>query len=62
MAMIDNDWLEVLSDEFKKPYYRELYGFVKEEYSKAVIYPPEDDIFKALILIMKNLVRRSERH
>lgn len=47
MAMIDNDWLEVLSGEFKKPYYRELYTFVKEEYSKAVIYPPADDIFNA---------------
>lgn len=47
MAMIDNDWLEVLSGEFKKPYYRELFTFVKEEYSRAVIYPPADDIFNA---------------
>lgn len=47
MAMIDNDWLEVLSGEFKKPYYRDLYTFVKEEYGKAVVYPPADDIFNA---------------
>ncbi len=47
MAMIDNDWLPALAPEFKKPYYRELYGFVREEYGKAVIYPPAEDIFNA---------------
>lgn len=47
MPAISNDWLEAISGEFKKPYYRELYGFIKDEYSKAVIYPPADDIFNA---------------
>ena len=35
MGMITNDWLDAVSDEFKKPYYRSLYTFVKEEYGKA---------------------------
>ena len=48
MAMITNDWLPAIQGEFKKPYYRELFQFVKEEYSRAVIYPPADDIFNAL--------------
>ncbi len=47
MAMISNDWLDAISEEFKKPYYKELYTFVKEEYGKAVIYPPAEDIFNA---------------
>ncbi len=47
MAMITNDWLDAVSAEFKKPYYRELYDFVREEYAKTVIYPPADDIFNA---------------
>lgn len=47
MAMIDNDWLEYIQDEFKKPYYRELYQFVRREYNTHVIYPPADDIFNA---------------
>lgn len=47
MGMITNDWLEAVSEEFKKPYYREFYGFVKEEYSKGAVYPPADDIFNA---------------
>ena len=47
MSMIDNDWLTAISGEFKKEYYRKLYEFVKDEYSKTVIYPPADDIFNA---------------
>ena len=46
--MIDNDWLPKLSSEFKKPYYKELYEFVKNEYSNCVVYPPSEDIFNAL--------------
>ncbi len=50
MAMITNDWLASISEEFKKPYYQELYKFVREEYNTRVIYPPADDIFNALHL------------
>jgi uracil-DNA glycosylase len=50
MAMISNDWLDAVGTEFKKPYYRSLYQFVKEEYSTHVVYPPADDIFNALHL------------
>lgn len=48
MAMITNDWLPSVEAEFKKPYYRQLYQFVKEEYSRATIYPPAEDIFNAM--------------
>lgn len=47
MAMINNDWLDCIQDEFKKPYYKELYQFVRKEYNTHVIYPPADDIFNA---------------
>ena len=50
MAAISNDWAEKLNAEYKKPYYRELFQFVKEEYSKVVVYPPSDDIFNAMHL------------
>ncbi len=50
MPAISGDWLEAVGEEFKKPYYSELYKFVKEEYSKYVIYPPSGDIFNALHL------------
>lgn len=48
MGAISGDWLEVLDAEFKKPYYAELYRFVKEQYYTKVVYPPADDIFNAL--------------
>ena len=47
MAAIDNDWLEPMSAEFKKPYYRKLYNTVKSEYESREIYPAPDDIFNA---------------
>ena len=47
MVMITNDWLGAVSDEFAKPYYRELYTFIKEEYGRVTVYPPADDIFNA---------------
>ena len=47
MGAITNDWLNELSPQFSEPYYRDLYYFVKDEYSKYLIYPPADDIFNA---------------
>ncbi len=50
MAAISNDWAEKISAEYKKPYYRELFNFIKDEYSKVVVYPPSEDIFNAMHL------------
>ena len=47
MAAISNDWLEVVTPEFTKSYYKKLFTFVKDEYSKTIIYPPAEDIFNA---------------
>lgn len=50
MAGINNDWLEALQDEFKKPYYRKLFETVKQEYNSRHIFPPADDLFNAFHL------------
>lgn len=50
MAMLSNDWTQAIGSEFKKPYYKELYEFVRNEYSERTIYPPSEDIFNALHL------------
>lgn len=47
MAAIDNDWLDAISGEFGKTYYKELFEFVKGEYGRYTIYPNADDIFNA---------------
>ena len=31
MSAIANDWLPAIGAEFRKPYYKELYSFVREE-------------------------------
>lgn len=48
--MLSDEWQNALAPEFSKPYYKDLFEFVKDEYSKAVIYPPADDIFNAMHL------------
>ena len=50
MAAINNDWLEALQGEFKKPYYKKLFETVNEEYRTRQIFPPADDIFNAFHL------------
>ncbi|MCI8639041.1 MAG: uracil-DNA glycosylase [Coprococcus sp.] len=50
MAAINNDWLDALKGEFKKPYYKQLFERVNREYHTRRIYPPADDIFNAFHL------------
>lgn len=57
MGMIENDWLPELGPEFKKPYYIQLYKFVREEYATRQIFPPADDIFNAFHLTSLNDVK-----
>lgn len=47
---IHGDWLSAVQQEFKKPYYKELYQFVLKEYQTHVVYPPSEEIFRALDL------------
>ena len=47
MGMITGEWAKALDSEFRKPYYKKLFEFIKKEYSEQVIYPPSQDIFNA---------------
>ena len=44
---IAQDWKEILQEEFSKPYFDELVGFVKSEYAAGEIYPAGRNIFRA---------------
>ena len=48
--MITNDWKDVLRDEFRKPYYRNLYDKLKDEYEHTKVFPKASDMFNALEL------------
>ena len=50
MSALATGWESVLAEEFKKPYYKELYTFVKNEYESKVVYPPSNEIFTAFNL------------
>ena len=44
---IEVSWLEVLKDEFSKPYFKNLKQFLIEEKKKHTIFPKGDEIFNA---------------
>lgn len=44
---IAQDWKEILSDEFSKPYFTELVEFVRAEYAAGEVFPKGRDIFRA---------------
>jgi uracil-DNA glycosylase len=41
-------WLDALSPEFAKPYYRELHTFVADQRANGSVFPPAEDVFNAL--------------
>jgi uracil-DNA glycosylase len=45
---LEKSWKEALKDEFKKPYFKDLSGFVHEQYKSSTVYPPAKQIFNAL--------------
>lgn len=45
-----SNWSECTQREVAKPYYKELYDFISEEYTKTECYPPFDHILNALAL------------
>lgn len=50
MKLINNDWDEVLTDEFDKPYYQNLRKFLDEQYKNRTVYPLPQYIYAALKL------------
>jgi uracil-DNA glycosylase len=46
----DPSWMEVLKDEFEKPYFLELEKMLSLAYKEETVYPPKEEIFTALNL------------
>lgn len=55
--VFDNDWQEILQDEFTKPYYQNLRKFVAQEYKTNIIYPPIDEVMNAFYTVSYKDVR-----
>ena len=48
--MLSDDWMAELRPEFAKPYYKNLYDKVNEEYRTRVVYPAGSELFSAFEL------------
>lgn len=48
--LLPSDWMEILKDEFEKPYFEQLNRFLEEEYDNETIYPSENEVFSAFHL------------
>jgi uracil-DNA glycosylase len=45
---LESSWKAALSEEFSKPYFKELTNFVRHAYQSTTVYPPTGQIFNAL--------------
>lgn len=50
MAGLTGEWERALQPEFSKEYYKKLFYFIREQYSKVAVYPKSDEIFTAFHL------------
>ncbi len=48
MVQLNNQWDDLLKDEFQKPYYQKLRAILAREYQTHTVYPDMYDIFNAL--------------
>lgn len=48
MVQLNNQWGDLLKDEFQKPYYQKLRAILAREYQTHTVYPDMYDIFNAL--------------
>lgn len=46
--LIPAAWQQILAPEFEKPYFKELDIFLQNEYASQEIFPPKEQIFRAL--------------
>lgn len=47
-VVLESSWKNRLSEEFEQPYFRDLSRFIRDEYSRAHVYPPPKIILRAL--------------
>ena len=47
MKFFQNDWDNVLEEEFNKEYFKQIINKVDEAYAKTRVYPPRNKIFSA---------------
>lgn len=57
MDKIDNNWDDILKEEYNKPYFEKLMNFIEDEYNNYTIYPDRNNIYNALKLTPPDKVK-----
>ncbi len=50
IKLVNNSWDSILSDEYRKDYFKEIVSFINSAYKKDIVYPPKKDVLRALYL------------
>ncbi|BDH60552.1 uracil-DNA glycosylase [Lysinibacillus sp. PLM2] len=53
--IFENDWQEILADEFEKPYYQQLKKFVAQEYHTTTVFPPKEEVMNAFYVSYQDI-------
>ena len=48
IRLTNNDWDELLQEEYNKDYFHNLLKRINEEYRREEVFPPQEDVFNAL--------------
>jgi uracil-DNA glycosylase len=51
-------WQSILAEETRAPYFHELVAFLKDERERHTVFPPENEVFRALELTPFDEARR----
>ena len=44
MSALTGEWERALHEEFSKEYYKNLFFFIRKQYSETIVYPKADEI------------------
>ena len=50
MKLVGNKWDDILDEEYHKDYFKKIVMFINREYKEKVIFPPKNNILRALAL------------
>lgn len=57
IKLIGNNWDNILQEEYKKEYFKNIVNFINKEYKEKSIFPPKSKILRALELTDFNSVK-----
>lgn len=50
ISLVKNNWDNILNEEYRKDYFRNIVDFINQEYKKEIVFPPKGNILRALEL------------